>query len=296
MSLEKEELQFKMDCLNLRIDIFNMLYSAGSGHLGGSLSSVEILVYLYSKLLKYEKNNPNNKDRDRFILSKGHGAPAYYAAMARIAGFFNFEDKCLSLRKLGACTQGHPDMLRLAGVDFSTGSLGQGFAVACGMATALKVKKSPFKVFTLVGDGELQEGIVWEASREAAHRKLDNLIAIVDNNALDISGRVKIQSNIEPIADKFRAFNWNVVDRLSNQTAIDGHRFYDLKEAFNLAMNNQSKPTIILTNTIKGKGFPPYEDDAAYHGVAPKENEYTVAMELFSLYKNIYEQKLKKIS
>jgi len=163
------------------------------------------------------------------------------------------------------------------------------------VASALKAKQSSYRVYTLVGDGEIQEGLVWEAAREAAHRKLDNLIAVLDNNTLDISGKVLDQSNVEPIAQKFSAFGWKVIDRIDNGVAISGHRYYNLKRAFEIARDNKNQPVIIIANTEKGKGFPPYEDDAAFHGVSPKENEFHVATELINLQKSMYEKKLKSL-
>ncbi|HHV46576.1 MAG TPA: transketolase [Tissierellia bacterium] len=248
----------------LRTDIIEMLREAKSGHPGGSLSACEVLTALYFKEMRVNPNNPEWPDRDRFVLSKGHGAPVLYAALAE-KGFFPKEE-LMKLRKTGAMLQGHPDMKGTPGVDMTTGSLGQGLAAANGMALAGKLDKKDYRVYALIGDGEAQEGIIWEAAMLAAHYKLDNLTVFMDHNRLQIDGLNKEVMNIEPIDEKFRAFGWHVIN-------IDGHSFEDIFNALEEAKNTKGKPTMIIANTVKGKGVSFMENQAGWHGKAPSEEE-----------------------
>jgi len=253
----------------MRQDIVKMLYKSQSGHPGGSLSACEILVTLYFKEMNVDPKNPKDPNRDRFVLSKGHGAPVLYAALAE-KGYF--EKKELdNLRKVGAMLQGHPDMKGTPGVDMSTGSLGQGISAAGGMALSAKIDKKDYKVFTLLGDGEVQEGIVWEAAMFAAHYKLDNLIAFLDHNGLQIDGKNKDIMDIEPIDEKFEAFGWNVLK-------IDGHNIDEIVKAIAKARETKGRPTMIIAKTIKGKGVSFMEDQAGWHGKAPSEEEMKEAL------------------
>ena len=254
----------------MRQDIVKMLHKSQSGHPGGSLSACEIVSTLFFKEMNIDPSNPNNPDRDRFVLSKGHGAPVLYAALAE-KGFFPKEELD-NLRKTGAMLQGHPDMKGTPGVDMSTGSLGQGLSAAGGMALAAKVDKKDYNVFALLGDGEVQEGIIWEAAMFAAHYELDNLIAFLDHNGLQIDGKNKDIMNIEPIDEKFRAFGWNVIE-------IDGHNIDEIVSAIELAKNTEAKPSIIIAKTIKGKGVSFMEDQAGWHGKAPSDEEMKEALE-----------------
>ncbi len=253
----------------LRKDIVEMLYNAGSGHPGGSLSAVEILSTLYFKEMNVDEKNPKWKERDRFVLSKGHAAPVLYAALAE-KGFFP-KSELWKLRKIGSLLQGHPEMKNIPGVDMSTGSLGQGFSTAVGMALGMKTDNSDSRVFTLVGDGELQEGIIWEAAMAATHYKLDNLIAFVDNNGLQIDGPNEVVMGVNPITDKFKAFGWNVL-------TADGHDFTEIIEALEQAKAFKGKPTMIVAQTVKGKGVSFMEDQAGWHGKAPNKEERDQAM------------------
>ncbi|GAQ95746.1 transketolase [Thermodesulfovibrio aggregans] len=253
----------------LRIEIVKMLAKAGSGHTGGSLSAADIVAALYFYKMKHDPKNPQWKDRDRFVLSKGHAAPVLYAALA-LSGYF---DKSLlgSLRKLGSPLQGHPCCKELPGVEVSTGSLGQGLSVACGMAIGLKLESSPARVYCLLGDGEIQEGQVWEAAMTASHYKLDNLCAIIDHNNLQIDGACTEVMNIKPIEAKFIAFGWNVF-------TIDGHNMQEIVNALDEAEKIKGKPTMILANTVKGKGVSIFEGKVQYHGVAPTLEELEIAL------------------
>jgi transketolase len=253
----------------LRRDIVEMLYKAGSGHPGGSLSAVEILSALYFKEMNVDEKNPSWKQRDRFVLSKGHAAPVLYAALGE-KGFFP-KSELWKLRKIGSLLQGHPEMKNIPGVDMSTGSLGQGFSTAVGMALGLKTDNSDSRVFTLLGDGELQEGIVWEAAMAAPHYKLDNLTAFVDHNGLQIDGPNEEVMGVNPITDKFKAFGWNVL------TAA-GHDFGEILDALQKAKETKGKPTVIIAETIKGKGVSFMEDQAGWHGKAPNKEERDQAM------------------
>lgn len=249
---------------SIRVDIIREVFSANSGHPGGSLSAADIMAVLYFYELNINPKNPKMSGRDKFVLSKGHAAPALYAALAE-RGFFPKEE-LTGLRKLGNMLQGHPSMSRVPGVEMSTGSLGQGFSASVGMALANSLDNSPARVYTLLGDGELQEGIVWEAAMAAAHYKLDNLCAVVDWNGLQIDGSNDDVMKVTPIDDKFRAFGWNVI-------SIDGHDLAQIVEAFDQAKAHKEQPTLILAKTHKGRGVSFMEDNAGWHGKAPNEEE-----------------------
>ena len=249
---------------NIRKDIVTMIHGSKSGHPGGSLSAVEILTALYFDEMNIDPQNPKKEDRDRFVLSKGHAAPVLYATLAE-RGYFD-KKELLSLRKVGAMLQGHPDMKGTPGVEISTGSLGQGFSVACGMAMASKLDNAPWRVYALLGDGEVQEGIIWEAAMSAAHYKLDNMIAFLDYNGLQIDGPNEKVMNIGPIVDKFKAFGWNVIE-------IDGHDFDQIFAALDMAKETVGKPTMIIAKTIKGKGISFMENEASWHGTAPSDSD-----------------------
>ncbi len=256
----------------LRRDILLMLFEAQSGHPGGSLSSIDIISYLFFNVMRFDPTNPQWPDRDRFILSKGHGAPALYAVLARV-GYYS--PKLLkTLRKLGSPLQGHPDSRKLPGVETSTGSLGQGFSIAGGMALAAKLNKKSYDVYTLLGDGEIQEGQVWETAMSSPHFKLDNFCAFIDNNNLQIDGAVQDVMNVHPIAPKFAAFNWNVKE-------IDGNDLDQIEEAVNFfhANKGSGKPTAIIAQTIKGKSISFMEGKASWHGVAPNRDELEKSLE-----------------
>lgn len=253
----------------IRRDIITMIGRAGSGHPGGSLSGVEIVTALYFHLMRVDPQNPDWPDRDRFILSKGHAAPLLYAALAR-RGYFPPEE-LLTLRKLGSRLQGHPDCKSLPGVEMSTGSLGQGLAVANGLALAARLDGRSFRIYVLLGDGELQEGMVWEAAMAASHYKLDQITAFVDHNHLQIDGRIEEVLSPEPLPDKFRAFGWEVL-------VIDGHDFRQIIQAVHHAWATKGKPTVIIAETVKGKGVSFMENQVGWHGVAPKPEEVEQAL------------------
>ncbi|GAA0700660.1 transketolase [Paraclostridium ghonii] len=255
---------------NIRKDIVTMIHSSKSGHPGGSLSAVEILTSLYFDEMNVDSRNPKMDDRDRFVLSKGHAAPVLYSTLAQ-KGYFD-KSELNSLRKIGAMLQGHPDMKGISGVEMSTGSLGQGFSVACGMAMASKLDNAPWKVYTLLGDGEIQEGIVWEAAMSAAHYKLDNLVAFLDYNGLQIDGEVEKVMNIGPVMDKFKSFGWNVIE-------IDGHDFDQIFAALDMAKETVGKPTMIIAKTVKGKGVSFMENNAGWHGTAPSDSDLEKALQ-----------------
>ena len=250
---------------NLRISIIEEVYNAKCGHPGGSLSIAEILTYLYFEEMNVDPNEPGKADRDRFVLSKGHTAPALYAALAE-RGFFPKSD-LKTLRKTASYLQGHPDMKGVPGVDMSTGSLGQGISTACGMALSAKVSGDSYRVYTILGDGESEEGQVWEAAMFAAHYKLDNLVAILDLNGLQIDGAITEVMNPTPHDEKFLAFGWNVI-------VIDAHNFDEIESAFARARETKGKPTVIIAKSTKGKGVSYMEDKAGWHGKAPNADEY----------------------
>ncbi len=259
------EIDLKSLAKRLRVDIIRMIEAAGNGHPGGSLSLIDILAVLYEKFLKHDPQVPDWEGRDRFILSKGHACPALYAVMAH-RGYFPKVD-LLNLRKLDSPLQGHPDRLRLPGIEFSTGSLGQGLSVGLGMACAAKLDRKDRKIIVALGDGELQEGQCWEAFMAAPKFKLDNLIAIVDCNNGQIDGTVKEVMDIEPLADKLRAFNWNV-------QSLDGHDFEAIERAFNVAWAaTDGCPQVLVARTVKGQGVSFMENNISWHGNAPKKEE-----------------------
>ena len=255
---------------NVRINIIEEVYHAKCGHPGGSLSIADIMTYLYFEEMNIDPANPKNDIRDRFVLSKGHTAPALYAVLAE-RGFFAKED-LKTLRKTKSYLQGHPDMKGVPGVDMSTGSLGLGISAACGMALSGKVDGKPYRVYTVIGDGESEEGQVWEAAMFAGHYKLDNLVAIIDLNGLQIDGHITEVMNPTPHDEKFRAFGWHVI-------TIDAHNFDEIEAAFNEAKTVKGKPTAIIAKSVKGKGVSYMEDKCEWHGQAPKEDLYKVAID-----------------
>ena len=254
----------------IRKGIVTALHSAKAGHPGGSLSATEIFTYLYFEEMNVDPKDPKKADRDRFVLSKGHTAPGLYSTLAQ-KGFFPKED-LVTLRHTGSYLQGHPDMKHIPGVDMSSGSLGQGISAAVGMAIAGKLDNADYRVYTLLGDGEIQEGQVWEASMLAAHRKLDNLVVIVDNNNLQIDGAITEVNSPYPIEKKFEAFNFHVIN-------IDGNDFDQIDAAFKEAKTVKGQPTAIIAKTVKGKGVSFMENQVGWHGKAPNDEEYKIAME-----------------
>lgn len=263
------ELLLRKTANNVRIGVIEGVYSAACGHPGGSLSIADIITYLYFREMNVYPENPKAENRDRFVLSKGHTAPALYAVLAE-RGFFP-KDELKTLRKIDSRLQGHPDMKGIPGVDMTTGSLGLGISAACGMALAAKVDGRDYRVYTVLGDGESEEGQVWEAAMFAAHYKLDNLCAVLDLNGLQIDGAITEVMNPTPHDEKFRAFGWNVI-------VIDGHDFGEIERAFNEASSTKGKPTVIIAKTVKGKGVSYMEDKCEWHGQAPKEDLYKVAI------------------
>ena len=254
----------------IRKGIVTALHSAKAGHPGGSLSATEIFTYLYFEEMNVDPKDPKKAYRDRFVLSKGHTAPGLYSTLAQ-KGFFPKED-LVTLRHTGSYLQGHPDMKHIPGVDMSSGSLGQGISAAVGMAIAGKLDNADYRVYTLLGDGEIQEGQVWEASMLAAHRKLDNLVVIVDNNNLQIDGEITEVNSPYPIDKKFEAFNFHVIN-------IDGNDFDQIDAAFKEAKTVKGQPTAIIAKTVKGKGVSFMENQVGWHGKAPNDEEYKIAME-----------------
>ncbi len=261
--------ELKLKANEVRRGVVEAVHSAKSGHPGGSLSVADTLTYLYFKEMNIDPKEPKKEDRDRLVLSKGHTCPALYSVLS-LRGYFPREE-LLKLRKVGAMLQGHPDMKGTPGVDMSSGSLGQGISTACGMALGAKLKGADHRIYTVLGDGEIQEGQVWEAAMFAAAKKLDNLCAVVDNNGLQIDGRVTEVNDPEPITDKFAAFGWHVI-------SIDGHNFDEIEKAFNEARATKGKPTVIIQKTIKGKGVSFMEDQASWHGAAPNDEQFAQAM------------------
>lgn len=253
----------------IRKDIVTAVHSAKSGHPGGSLSSADIFTYLYFEEMNVDPANPKWEDRDRFVLSKGHVAPGLYSTLAE-KGYFPKED-LKTLRHTGSYLQGHPDMKHIPGIDMSSGSLGQGVSVAVGMAAAGKYDKKDYRVYTLTGDGEIQEGQIWEAAMWAGHRKLDNLVVIVDNNNLQIDGSIEDVCSPYPIDKKFEAFNFHVIN-------IDGNDFDQIRAAFKEARETKGMPTAIIAKTVKGKGVSFMENAEGWHGKAPNDEEYEIAM------------------
>jgi len=253
----------------IRRYVVEEVYNAQAGHPGGSLGIADLIATLYFDEMNVDPSNPKDENRDRFVLSKGHCSPALYAALA-LKGFFPVED-LKTFRRIDSYLQGHPSMKDVPGVDMSTGSLGQGVCTAAGMAYAAKLDNKNYRVYSILGDGEIQEGQVWEAAMFAPHYNLDNLCIIVDNNGLQIDGDVSKVMNVANIADKFKAFNWNVIE-------IDGHNFDEIKAAFKTAKETKGKPTAIIAKTFKGKGVSYMHNNAAWHGCAPKTEDYEIAV------------------
>jgi transketolase len=264
-----EKLELQKIANEVRKDIVTAVHAAKAGHPGGSLSAADVFTYLYFEEMNIDPKDPKKADRDRFVLSKGHTAPGYYSALAE-RGFFPKED-LKTLRHLGSYLQGHPDMKHIPGVDMSSGSLGQGISAAVGMALSAKLSNESYRVYTLLGDGEIQEGQVWEAAMFAGHRKLDNLVVIVDNNGLQIDGKIDDVCSPYPIDKKFEAFNFHVIN-------IDGNDFDQIRAAFKEARETKDMPTAIIAKTVKGKGVSFMENAAGWHGKAPNDEEYEIAM------------------
>ena len=252
----------------VRLGAVSAVHSAGSGHPGGSLSIADVLTYLYFEEMNVDASNPKMENRDRFVLSKGHTAPALYSVLAQ-KGFFPVED-LTTLRQADSYLQGHPDMKGVPGVDMSTGSLGLGISAACGMALSAKINKKDYRVYTIVGDGESQEGQVWEASMFAAHYKLDNLCVYLDWNGLQIDGKIEDVMNPTPYKEKFEAFGFNVI-------SIDAHDFNEIESAFKAARECKGKPTVIIGKSVKGKGVSFMENNVGWHGAAPNAEQYAQA-------------------
>ena len=263
--------ELKKTAIEVRKGIIEGVHAAKAGHPGGSLSATEVFTYLYFEEMNIDPKNPKKADRDRFVLSKGHTAPGLYSALAQ-RGFFPVED-LKGLRSIGSHLQGHPCVQHTPGIDASSGSLGQGISVAVGMALSAKLSNESYRVYTLLGDGEIQEGQVWEAAMFAAAKKLDNLCVIVDNNGLQIDGRIEDVNSPYPIPDKFRAFNFHVVE------VADGNDFDQLRAAFAEAKATKGQPTAIIMKTVKGKGISFMENQVGWHGKAPNDEEYAIAME-----------------
>jgi len=253
----------------LRYNILKMIYEAQSGHPGGSFSAIDLMTVLFRDVLKYRPENPEWPDRDRFILSKGHAAPALYAVLAHF-GFFP-EDQLKTLRKMGSPLQGHPEKNKLPGVEASTGSLGQGISIGIGMALAARLDKKDYRTYVMVGDGEINEGQVWEAALYAGTHHLDHLIVILDHNGFQLDGSTGEILSLDPLAEKWKAFGWNVIE-------INGHRMDEISRAFGQAVKNSGKPTLILAKTIKGKGVTFMENNNEFHGMAPNKEQYATAV------------------
>ena len=265
-----EKLELQKIANEVRKDIVTAVHAAKAGHPGGSLSAADLFTYLYFQEMNIDPKDPKKADRDRFVLSKGHTAPGLYSALAE-RGYFPKED-LKTLRHLGSYLQGHPDMKHIPGVDMTSGSLGQGISAAVGMAISAKLSNDDYRVYTLLGDGEIQEGQVWEAAMFAGFHKLDNLVLIVDNNGLQIDGKIEDVCSPYPIDEKFRAFNFHVID------VADGNDMEQLRQAFAEARSTKGMPTAIIAHTVKGKGVSFMEDQAGWHGKAPNDEEYQIAM------------------
>lgn len=262
--------ELKETARKIRVDVIRAIHEAGSGHPGGSLSATDILTALYFDTMNINPENPKMEGRDKFVLSKGHAVPALYATLAE-RGFYDVEEM-MTLRKIGSHFQGHPNMHKVPGLEMSTGSLGQGFSVAVGMATAGKMDGNPGRVYALCGDGELQEGIIWEAALSASHRNLDNLVLIVDWNGLQIDGKVDDVKKVTPLSGKFQTFGWHVIN-------VDGHSFPEILAALDEAKTVKGQPTAIIAKTHKGHGVSFMEDQAGWHGKAPNDEQFRQAME-----------------
>ena len=268
--MNKEKKQYLAEMARrIRVDAIKAIHSAKAGHPGGALSIAEILSYLYFEEMNIDPKDPKKEDRDRFVLSKGHASAALYAALAE-RGFFD-KELLLTFRKNGSILQGHPDMKHIPGVDMSTGSLGQGISAACGMALASKLSDKPFRVYAILGDGEIEEGQVWEAAMFAHHYKLDNLCAFVDFNGLQVDGTVQSVIDPTPIDKKFAAFGWNVL-------CIDGADLGAIEKAVNTAKKTKDKPTVVIAKTVKGRGVSYMENAVGWHGKAPNDEEFATAM------------------
>lgn len=264
------KLELQKTANEIRKGIVTAVHSAKAGHPGGSLSATEVFTYLYFEEMNIDPKDPKKADRDRFVLSKGHTAPGLYSTLAH-RGYFPVED-LTTLRKLGSYLQGHPCMQHIPGVDMSSGSLGQGISAAVGMALSAKMSNDSYRVYTLLGDGEIQEGQVWEAAMFAGFKKLDNMVVIVDNNGLQIDGRIEDVCDSNPIPDKFKAFNFHVIE-------IDAHDFDQIRAAFKEARETKGMPTAIIAKSVKGKGVSFMENQAGWHGKAPNDEQYAQAME-----------------
>jgi len=264
-----DEEQMKKKTRQLRSNILKMLNEAGSGHSGGSLSSIDIMAVLYNNVMQHDPKNPKWKDRDRFFLSKGHVCPALYSVLAD-CGYFS-TDELMGLRKYNRMLQGHPCMLHTPGIEVSAGSLGQGLSIAAGNALAARMNGETYRIFCMMGDGELQEGQIWEAAMTAGHYKLDQLCGIVDYNGLQIDGRVEEVMSLSPCKEKWEAFKWNVIE-------IDGHDVVKIEDAFRQANAYKGKPTVIIAHTVKGKGVSFMENKAHWHGIAPDDKQLAAAL------------------
>ncbi len=271
--LEKERLELEITACKIRQGIIEAVHSAKSGHPGGSLSIADLLAYLYFSEMNIDPENPKSENRDRLVLSKGHCSPALYSALA-LRGYFPV-DELKTFRHIGSRLQGHPDMKGIPGVDMSSGSLGQGISAACGMALGAKVTGKDYRVYTILGDGESEEGQVWEAAMFAGSKKLDNLCAIIDYNGLQIDGTLEEVCSPEPFDKKFESFGWNVI-------VIDAHDFDLYEKAFDEAKNTKGKPTVIIQKSIKGKGVSYMENAVNWHGAAPSDEQYEIAMKELS--------------
>ena len=270
----------KLIATDIRLGILEAVFGAKSGHPGGALSSADILACLYFNELNIDPKNPKMENRDRFVLSKGHSCPGLYSALAH-RGFFS-KDLLKTFRHTDSILQGHPDMKYIPGVDMSSGSLGQGFSCACGMALSAKISGKDYRTYTLVGDGESQEGQIWESIMFAAHYKLDNLCMIIDNNGLQIDGKVSDVMNTMPYDTKLKAFGWHVIE-------IDGHNYDEILNAFKEARETKGQPTAIIAKTIKGKGVSFMENQAGWHGKAPNEEQYLQSKSELEAYKKSLE-------
>lgn len=283
---KREKAELKITANKVRQLIIEGVFNAKSGHPGGSLSAADIFTYLYFKELNVDPKNPKWADRDRFVLSKGHCCPGLYAALA-IKGYFP-EKEIKSLRHIGAMLQGHPDMKGTPGVDMSSGSLGQGVSAACGMALAAKMDNASYRVYAMLGDGECEEGQVWESAMFAAHHNLDNLCYIVDYNGLQIDGKVSEVAGLEPLDKKFESFGFEVIK-------ICGHCFNQIEEAFEKAKSIKGKPTVIIAETVKGKGVSYMEDQVGWHGKAPNQEQYELALNELKEQQKLLETQLAEI-
>lgn len=283
---KREKAELKITANKVRQLIIEGVFNAKSGHPGGSLSAADIFTYLYFKELNVDPKNPKWADRDRFVLSKGHCCPGLYAALA-IKGYFP-EKEIKSLRHIGAMLQGHPDMKGTPGVDMSSGSLGQGVSAACGMALAAKMDNASYRVYAMLGDGECEEGQVWESAMFAAHHNLDNLCYIVDYNGLQIDGKVSEVAGLEPLDKKFESFGFEVIK-------ICGHCFNQIDEAFEKAKSIKGKPTVIIAETVKGKGVSYMEDQVGWHGKAPNQEQYELALNELREQQKVLEAQLAEI-